>query len=173
MENKTLDMIVACGPFTLSSDLSFKPLEELLDMCQQQQPDIILLSGPFLSVHHPFIASGQLNLLPESIIAEQVIARLVTLLETCTETNVFLMPHANDITHTYNLFPQPRFENMNISHERIHLVSNPSSLVINGHTVTMANVDTIFRLGREEISKNPEQGDRFSRLVEHILQQHT
>lgn len=167
-------MIVASGPYTLNDDLAFKPLEELLDMCSKQKPDVILLMGPFLSIHHPKIASAQLTSLPEIIIQEQVINRLELLLETtCQETNVFLMPHANDIIHTYNLFPQPRFENLNIKHHRIHLASNPSSISMNGHTIAVANVDILFRLGMEEISKNPEQTDRFSRLVDHVLQQHT
>lgn len=165
-------MIVACGPFTLSSDFSYQPLEELLEMCQTQRPDILLLGGPFLSVHHPTIASGLIERDPE-VIMKQVIERLNRFLDTCTETSVFLMPHPNDITHMYNLFPQPSFREIESRHQRLHLIGNPSSLVINGHTITMANIDTVFRLGREEISQNPEQTDRFTRFMEHILQQHT
>ncbi|KAG2203030.1 hypothetical protein INT47_013246 [Mucor saturninus] len=172
-ENKTLDMIVACGPFTLNNDLAFKPLEDLLEMCQTQQPDTILLCGPFLSAQHPEIASGLIEVDPEVIMTEQVIERLETFLDTCTDTTVFLMPHPHDITHMYNLFPQPPFEDIELRHSRLHLIGNPSSLMVNGHSITMANVDTIFQLGKEEISQNPEQTDRFTRLVEHVLQQHT
>lgn len=166
-------MIVACGPFTLNNDLAFKPLEDLLEMCQTQQPDTILLCGPFLSAQHPEIASGLIEVDPEVIMTEQVIERLETFLDTCTDTTVFLMPHPHDITHMYNLFPQPPFEDIELRHSRLHLIGNPSSLMVNGHSITMANVDTIFQLGKEEISQNPEQTDRFTRLVEHVLQQHT
>jgi DNA polymerase alpha subunit B len=175
-ENKTINMIVATGPYTLDDDLSFRPFKELLDMCQEQKPDVILLLGPFLSIHHPKVASANMDSLPEHILREQVVANIETLLDTsCTQTHVFLAPHVNDLTHHYsNLFPQPKFGTaMSSKHNRIHLSSNPASIEMNGHTIKMANMDILFRLGKEEISKSPKQADKFTRLVEHVLQQHT
>lgn len=164
-------MVVSAGPFTLDDDLSFRPLEELLKQCQEQKPDVILLTGPFISIHHPKIAKGNIDTLPEQIFRDQVIARIEQLLDTC-KTHVFLMPHPNDIIQTWPLFPQPPLVQLNIKHDRIHLLSNPSSILLNGHSVSVANIDTLFKLGREEISKNPALTDRFSRLAQHILQQH-
>lgn len=173
-ENKTLDMIVAAGPFTLDDDLSFRPLEELLLKCSEQKPDVILLMGPFLSMHHPKISSASIDTLPEQIFKDQVITRLEQLLEeTCLKTHVLMMPHANDMIQYFPLFPQPPMTHLNIKHNRIHLLSNPTSILLNGHSISVANIDTLFRVGKEEICKNPTQADRFSRLTQHILQQHT
>lgn len=167
-------MMVLAGPYTFDSDLLFSPLQELLKKCSEEKPDVLILMGPFISVHHPFINSANIQQLPERIFYEQVVTRLESLLNMCTETHVFLVPHANDIIQHYNVFPQPAFKNnLNIKHERIHLASNPCGLLINGHTIGIANVDTLFRLGKEEITKNPVQTDKFSRLTEHLLQQHT
>lgn len=174
-EEKTINMIVASGPYTLDDDLSYRPLEELLNMCSQQKPDVILLMGPFLSIHHPKVARAELDSFPEQIVRDQVINNLERLLDSaCLSTHVFIAPHANDITHHYsNLFPQPKFNAFSIRHDRIHLTSNPASIQMNGHTIKLANLDILFRLGKEEISKNPQQTDRFTRLTEHLLQQHT
>lgn len=173
-ENKTLDMIVAAGPFTLDDDLSFRPLEELLLKCSEQKPDVILLMGPFVSMHHPKISSASIDTLPEQIFKDQVVTRLEQLLdEVCVKTHVLMMPHANDMIQYFPLFPQPPMTHLNIKHSRIHLLSNPSSILLNGHSISVANIDTLFRVGKEEICKNPIQADRFSRLTQHILQQHT
>ncbi|GAA5811310.1 hypothetical protein MFLAVUS_004743 [Mucor flavus] len=173
-ENKTIDMIVSAGPYTFDSDLLFSPLQELLTKCSEEKPDVLILMGPFISVHHPFISSANIQQLPEHIFYEQVVTRLESLLNMCRDTHVFLVPHANDIIQHYNLFPQPAFNaTLNIKHERIHLASNPCGLLINGHTIGIANVDSLFRLGKAEITKNPVQTDKFSRLTEHLLQQHT
>lgn len=173
-ENKTIDMIVSAGPYTLDNDLLFSPLQELLNQCKKERPDTLILMGPFLSVDHPAISSGRLHALPEQIFYEQVITALESVLSSCSETHIFLIPHANDIIQNYNLFPQPALPaNLNIKHERIHLASNPCSLLINGHTIGIANIDLLLRLGREEIIKNPIETDRFSRLTQHLLQQHT
>lgn len=173
-ENKTFDMIVAAGPFTLDDDLSYRPFEELLLKCSQQKPDVILLMGPFLSMHHPKITSASIDTLPEHIFKDQVINRLEQLLdEACIKTNVLIMPHANDIIQYFPLFPQPPMTHLNIKHNRIHLLSNPTSILLNGHSISVANIDTLFKLGKEEICKNPAEADRFTRLTRHILQQHT
>ncbi|KAI8367010.1 DNA polymerase alpha/epsilon subunit B-domain-containing protein [Choanephora cucurbitarum] len=150
--NRPLEMIVAAGPFTLNDDLSFQPLEDMLQMCATQKPDVVLLMGPFISSQHPRLLSGKIETLPEQLFVEQIGRRLEQLVESLPQTHVLLMPHQDDIIHMYPLFPQPAFPDL-IKHQRIHMLSNPSAIGINDHTIAVGHVDILFRLAREEISR--------------------
>lgn len=120
-------------------------------MCIKEKPDLLILLGPFVSTKHPMISKGNITVLPEELFREQVEVKIKYLLEACSNTQVLILPHADDITHTYPLFPQPPFKNL--QHSRLHLLSNPSSISINGHVVSIANIDTLFRLARQEVFK--------------------
>ena len=56
-----LSLVAAAGPFTTAEDLAYGPLKALLQHCQQQQPDVLLLMGPFVDADHPKIQDGQLQ----------------------------------------------------------------------------------------------------------------
>jgi len=43
MRGQPLDFCMAAGPYTLDDDLSYLPLEELLQTIGQEQPDLLLL----------------------------------------------------------------------------------------------------------------------------------
>jgi DNA polymerase alpha subunit B len=148
---KPLEMITASGPFTLNDDLSFQPLEDLLNHCKDQQPDLVVLMGPFVSRRHPRIISGKVESLPEQIFADQVVKRVTGFLEHCKETQVLLVPHMDDMIVYWSLFPQPP---LNLTkHERIHQLSNPATISVNGHSIAFSNMDILFRLAKEEITK--------------------
>ncbi|KAI8982344.1 DNA polymerase alpha/epsilon subunit B-domain-containing protein [Mycotypha africana] len=175
-KQQPLEMIVASGPFTLNDDLSFQPLEALLSMCLKSKPEFILLMGPFLSVQHGKLATGQVESPLIQLFQEQVVERLYKLLKECPRTQVFIVPHAYDMIQPYPIFPQPAFTDLQqqniINHERIHLLSNPSTIQLNGaqHTISIGNLDILFKIAREEISKN-NATDRSSVFFKHILQQ--
>ncbi|KAF1803689.1 DNA polymerase alpha/epsilon subunit B-domain-containing protein [Mucor lusitanicus] len=171
-DRKPVEMIVASGPYTLDDDLSYQPLEDLLKKCEQDQPNVLLLMGPFLSAHHPRVASGKIESMPEEVFHNQIAKRLEQFLEKSQHSHVLLMPHADDMIQYFPLYPQPPLGNT-IRHGRLHQLSNPAQISINGHNISASNMDILFKLAKEEISKSPEHTDRFSRLVRHVLQQHT
>jgi DNA polymerase alpha subunit B len=43
MQGKPIDMCIAAGPYTLDDDLSYLPLEDLLQTMASEQPDILML----------------------------------------------------------------------------------------------------------------------------------
>jgi DNA polymerase alpha subunit B len=94
---RPVELITAVGPFTLNDDLSFQPLEDLLDMCCTQKPDVILLAGPFVHEDHPKIKSGTSQFEPEEIFQEQVIRRLERVLKESQHTQVLILPHPTDV----------------------------------------------------------------------------
>ncbi|ORX45301.1 DNA polymerase alpha, subunit B [Hesseltinella vesiculosa] len=169
---RNVDVLVASGPFTLDSDLSFEPLVELLQTCVATQPDVLLLMGPFLSTSHPTIAKGDIDELPEDLFQREITSRLNQLAQAQPDTKIVLMPHANDIVHEWPLFPQPSLSAKALQLDpSILLLPNPSVISINGTTLAMANVDILMALGQQECSKASGSQDRLARLSHHILQQ--
>lgn len=149
---KPLEMVTASGPFTLDDDLSFQPLEDLLNHYKERKPDVVVLMGPFVSSRHPMVIGGKLQSLPETIFDEQVVKRVIGFLEHCKNTQVLLVPHTDDLITRYPVFPQPPLD-MITKHERIHPLSNPATISINGHSISLSNMDILFQLAKEEITK--------------------
>jgi len=56
-------------------------------------------------------------------------------------------------------------------HPRIHLVSNPSTILINDVTIGVTSTDALLHLSTEEINANLPPGSRLTRLAEHFLEQ--
>ncbi|KAI8989258.1 DNA polymerase alpha/epsilon subunit B-domain-containing protein [Pilobolus umbonatus] len=165
-------MIVANGPFTLNSDLSFTPFHSLIEKCLEERPNVLLLSGPFISSKHPHIMSGKVNMTPNHLFMNEIIGRLQHLITQNDNLDVILIPHADDMIHEYPLYPQPPL-NLSLKHPRIHYLSNPCSFSVNGTSIAVSNIDILARLCKEEIHGPEAQTERIPRIIGHIFQQHT
>ena len=53
--------MVASGPFTLSDDLDFAPMQDLIDRITATHPHLVILLGPFLDAKNKKIESGDLE----------------------------------------------------------------------------------------------------------------
>lgn len=57
-ESRPLSMLLASGPYTTDTNLSFAPLNALLEKAADLKPDVLILTGPFLDLEHPLVATG-------------------------------------------------------------------------------------------------------------------
>ena len=57
-----LRIVTASGPYTTSDNLEFEPLHDLLSFVQADKPDVVILTGPFVSMDHHSVRSGQTTL---------------------------------------------------------------------------------------------------------------
>ena len=55
-----LNLMVACGPYTLSDDLEFAPLVELITQINLVSPNLVILMGPFVDARNKRIENGDL-----------------------------------------------------------------------------------------------------------------
>ncbi|KAI9498209.1 DNA polymerase alpha subunit B N-terminal-domain-containing protein [Zychaea mexicana] len=170
-QGKPIEIIVSAGPYTLDSDLSYQPLDELLRSCTKQRPDVVILLGPFVSENHPGFVNGSIDALPEDIFQERVASRLSKFAQECPGTRVMILPHADDIVQQYPVFPQPSLPAQSLGLTNIETLSNPALVDINGIAFAIGNIDIYKHLSREEIAKS--NSDRLARLFGHVLQQHS
>jgi DNA polymerase alpha subunit B len=143
-------MLIASGPYTLDGDFSFQPFSDFLEMCLDERPDVVLLMGPFIPSNHSLITSGRLEMTPKELFEKQIMSNVEALATECPETQIIIQTHAIDAFHNFPLFPQPP---LNYSRPNIHMVSNPATFSINGNVISAANIDVLFQLTKEELSK--------------------
>uniref|UniRef100_A0A8D3DEE4 DNA polymerase alpha subunit B n=1 Tax=Scophthalmus maximus TaxID=52904 RepID=A0A8D3DEE4_SCOMX len=168
MDEEPMNVLVACGPYTTSDTLTFDPLLDLISIIVRDRPDVCLLLGPFVDSKHEQIEKAQVT---ETF--EAIFSRCVESILDGTKSvgcRLVFVPSQRDIHHHY-IFPQPPFTLPNLSKDqRVTLVPDPCTLLIDGVTFGLTSTDILFHMGAEEISCGTGS-DRFSRILKHILTQ--
>uniref|UniRef100_A0A8D3BQG4 DNA polymerase alpha subunit B n=1 Tax=Scophthalmus maximus TaxID=52904 RepID=A0A8D3BQG4_SCOMX len=171
MDEEPMNVLVACGPYTTSDTLTFDPLLDLISIIVRDRPDVCLLLGPFVDSKHEQIEVGLIT--PRSFILYCVLIRnCLCFLLSSVGCRLVFVPSQRDIHHHY-IFPQPPFTLPNLSKDqvqRVTLVPDPCTLLIDGVTFGLTSTDILFHMGAEEISCGTGS-DRFSRILKHILTQ--
>lgn len=121
-----LKIMTASGPFTPSDNLNYQPLLDFLSQVVSLKPDVVILTGPFVDVSQPLLASGDVTLEDEEngisphnasfemVFIEKVIRDGFMSLFNNEEdgeiipTNFILIPSLLDGHHEM-VFPQPPF----------------------------------------------------------------
>jgi len=164
---------IACGPFsTCDETLSYKPLDDLLSTVTKAAPDVLILLGPFVDSKQPLIEKGEVDDLFEDIFAGcmEKIQRAVHNLS----TQVVLVPSQRDVFHEY-VYPQPPLIDPlgggSKDPKKIHMMSDPCTVMINDVCFGLTSTDILFHLGAEEAAAHATRSDRLGRLADHLLLQ--
>ncbi|KAJ2849660.1 DNA-directed DNA polymerase alpha subunit pol12 [Coemansia brasiliensis] len=168
------DATVASGPYTLSDNFDYEPLRDLVDHIIAARPSLVLLLGPFVSETHPMLRDGQVDLMPDEIFQTRVAPHLNRLRESLPSC-IYLVPSPDDLCLPYVSLPQPalrrdQLARMGLS-EGIHSLANPAQISVNGVNIAISNIDTLFHLVKEEVSRLPALSDRLPRLAWHLVEQ--
>lgn len=169
-DEEPLNVLVACGPYTPSDSLTFDPLLDLIHVIVRDRPDVCLLLGPFVDSRHEQIEKGQVT---ETF--ETIFSRCIESIVDGTRSvgcQLVFVPSQRDINHHF-IYPQPPFTLPQLSKDqaqRVTLVPDPCTLLINGVTFGLTSTDILFHMGAEEISCGTGS-DRFSRILKHMLTQ--
>ncbi|XP_069550593.1 DNA polymerase alpha subunit B isoform X1 [Brachyistius frenatus] len=165
-----LNVLVACGPYTPSDSLTFDPLLDLINVIIRDRPDVCLLLGPFVDSKHEQIEKAQVT---ETF--EAIFSRCIESIVDGTKSvgcRLVFVPSQRDIQHNF-IYPQPPFTLPNLSKDqaqRVTLVPDPCTLLIDGVTFGLTSTDILFHMSAEVISCGTGS-DRFSRILKHMLTQ--
>ncbi|XP_064480152.1 DNA polymerase alpha subunit B-like [Ornithodoros turicata] len=162
-----LHIVIACGPYTTTEDLSFQPMTDFINYITEHKPQVCIMAGPFIDSRHELIQKGNLPESYDTIFQKQV-QTLASILEN-TKTKIVLIPSQRDVHHDC-VYPTPPFR-LDRTYKNVLCAPDPCILDINGFVIGMTAVDVLFHLGKEEISP-PGASDRLSRLAKHVLTQH-
>ncbi|XP_035684552.1 DNA polymerase alpha subunit B-like [Branchiostoma floridae] len=136
-----VQVLVAAGPFTPSDSLAYEPLEDLLKYLKRDQPDVCVLMGPFVDSKHESIEKCTVEV-PYDDMFKKIVLNLIKATEEL-ETHLVFVPSQRDVHHEY-VYPQPPFTVDGVNSPRVHFVSDPCTLTING-VVELASVLSLFQ----------------------------
>lgn len=184
LDGDALQIQVASGPFTNDNDLEFKPWHQLMDQVERQKPDVILLLGPFLSVHHPSLLDPNLSELPQEIFQRHISRRLNRLCELTNRTTAILLPSTKDIVSPHAAWPQPMFDKSSLGiHKRVKCLPNPCLFSINEVVLGATTADVLRDVKGQEllvdVGIDPQVKDRrgekdrdgMARTIRHLFHQ--
>ncbi|XP_072737461.1 DNA polymerase alpha subunit B [Ciconia boyciana] len=164
-------VLVACGPYTTSDSIAYDPLTDLVEVISHDRPDVCILFGPFLDAKHEQVENFQLL----GSFTEVFKLCLKTIIEGTRSagSQLIFVPSLRDVHHDY-VYPQPPFLYPELPKDdkpRVHFVSDPCTLDIDGVVFGLTSTDLLFHMGAEEISSSSGISDRFTRILKHILTQ--
>uniref|UniRef100_A0A0P4WMW3 DNA polymerase alpha subunit B n=2 Tax=Scylla olivacea TaxID=85551 RepID=A0A0P4WMW3_SCYOL len=157
-----IQLVVASGPFTTSSNLLYEPLTDFLTAVRNNPPHVLVLLGPFLDAGHPLVVGNDLGETHDAVF-NRCLHIISTTLES-TPTQVILVPSSRDVCSPM-VYPTPPYDVAG----NFTCVSDPALVNIEGVVVALTATDVLFHLGKEEISSASQ--DRLVRLTRHILKQ--
>uniref|UniRef100_A0A7S2ERG3 DNA polymerase alpha subunit B n=2 Tax=Ditylum brightwellii TaxID=49249 RepID=A0A7S2ERG3_9STRA len=117
-EKEGMKIMTCAGPYTTMDNLEYNPLSDLLQQIREEQPDVVILTGPFVDIKHPLVQSGNVEIdvgegnmskIPhEALFAQRISALLEQLFEDeeGLGTQFVLVPHLDDAVAEF-VYPQP------------------------------------------------------------------
>lgn len=164
-------VLIACGPYTTSDSITFDPMMDLIDIVNRDKPDVCFLLGPFLDARHEQVENCLLTV-PFEEVFNKCLKTIIEGTRSAGSQLVFV-PSFRDVHHEF-VYPQPPFSCYDVAKEdkqRVHFVSDPCTLDVNGVVFGVTSTDLLFHMGAEEISSSSGPSDRFSRILKHVLTQ--
>ncbi|XP_017761342.1 PREDICTED: DNA polymerase alpha subunit B [Eufriesea mexicana] len=170
---KDIKIYIAVGPFTPSDNLNYQPLWDLMECIVEEEPNILILIGPFVEYTHAEIKKNTLKDTYQDFF-DKILAKILQYLQR-KSTRIVLVPSNRDVYHDA-VFPTPEFM-ININKlgpnvTNLYCMPDPCIINVDGLHIGITSVDALRHLGQKEVS-NTSGMDRIGRLADHILSQAT
>jgi len=187
---RPLHMMVASGPFCLRNGLDYAPLERVLEHAVREQPQVLVLMGPFLDSNNQKVVAGD-PMLPhdkepcsfEEIYKRVILPTLATGLAPLRRANppteVFLVPSLDEVL-CFHPMPQPPLDASldleasamgRLKQMGIRFLPNPAHLLIDGLRVSFSSADALSPILRDFVLR-PE-GRKIDEALRLLLWQRT
>jgi DNA polymerase alpha subunit B len=181
-DSSPLNVIFASGPYCADDNLAFEPLNDLCSKAADDSVDGLILSGPFLDVEHPLIASGNCHL-PDikvldpdatmsSLFRHTISAPLQRLCAANPNITVVLVPSVRDAVSKHVSWPQEQLQRKDLGlPKQVRMMTNPCTFWLNEVVVGVSSQDVLGELRREEVTGGANQQDMLTRLPRHLIEQ--
>lgn len=176
-----LTILYAAGPYTADDNLDFEPLHALCSQAADSYADALILTGPFIDIDHPLIATGDFDL-PEEAMQDPDTATMSTVFKYLFATalnracsanphlTIVLVPSVRDILDKHVSWPQDSMPRKDLGLPKsAKIVSNPMTLSMNEMVIGISSQDILYELRTEELAKT--SGDLMGRLVRYLVEQ--
>ncbi len=179
-----LNIMIGAGPYTADDNLDFEPLHALCSQAADSYADVLILTGPFLDIDHPLIASGDCDL-PEQAMAEPDTATMntvfkylispafISLVAANPHITILLIPSVKDAISKHVSWPQEPFPRKELGLPKaVKIVGNPMTLSLNEIAVGISSQDILTELRMAEVTGGKHKDSSLlARLPKYIIEQ--
>ncbi|TRX88126.1 hypothetical protein FHL15_010972 [Xylaria flabelliformis] len=183
-EPAPLHILFGSGPYTADDNLDFEPLHALCSQAADTYADVLLLTGPFIDVDHPLIATGDFDL-PEEAMTEPDTATMSTvfkymispalnrLVASHPHVTILLVPSVRDVVDRHVAWPQEPFPRKELGLPKtVKIIGNPMTLSINETVLGVSSQDILWDLRHEElVGAKPVTPHLMSRISRYLIEQ--
>ncbi|XP_050504949.1 DNA polymerase alpha subunit B [Diabrotica virgifera virgifera] len=170
VQNGTMQIVIAAGPFTFKENLSYEPLNELIKYITEHEPHVVILTGPFLEKTHDSVLNGSLTQTFDSFFAE-VIDVLMSSIQH-KDTQVVVVSSSKDVHH-HPIYPTPPYK-ITEKYSKLLFVPDPAVIDVDGLVIAATTVDVLFHMSNYELHFDKEsviKSGRMERMISHLLNQ--
>ena len=182
IDGTPLSVLFASGPYTSDDNLAFEPLQALCEKAKDSMIDAMILTGPFLDVEHPLLATGDFELSNVKAADQETTATtcfrlwiskyLQQLCSANPSITVILVPSVRDLISKHVSWPQEQLSKKDLGlPKQVRMLPNPSFLSFNEMVVAVSTQDILYELSREQISGGKVGSDLMTRLPRHLIDQ--
>lgn len=176
-----LNVMVASGPYTAEDNLDFEPFQEICEKATETMADALLLTGPFLDIEHPMLASGDFDL-PDvrgldqestlnALFRVWISAPLQRLCSAVPGITIVMIPSVRDAMSKHVSWPQERLPKKDLAlPKQVTMLPNPSYISLNEVVFGISSQDILYELSREQLSHGAGS-DLLTRLPGYLIDQ--
>lgn len=159
---KPLHMVIGAAPFTDKDNLQYDKLSDLLAYCAENNPDVLILTGPFGSTSNDTLFLTIAESFEEYF--EKIMANIVTSVPPTTE--ILIVSNHDDLQSSF-VYPSFPYK-ISKFYKNLHFLPDPCVVSINGMHVAITTVDVVRDLSEAELSVAPS-GDKIKRAFNYMF----
>ncbi|CAG8972076.1 hypothetical protein HYALB_00004942 [Hymenoscyphus albidus] len=179
-----LSILVGSGPYTADDNLDFEPLHAICSQAADTYADALVLSGPFLDIDHPLVATGDFDL-PEEALKEPdkismttvfkylVSPAFISLSAANPNIVIILIPSIKDVISSHVSWPQEKFPKPGLGLPKtVSIVGNPMTLSLNEISIGISSQDILTELRLSEVVGGKlKDAEILARLPKYLIEQ--
>jgi DNA polymerase alpha subunit B len=179
-----LNIMFASGPYTAEDNLDFEPLQALCSKAADEMADALVLTGPFLDIEHPLLASGDFDL-PEGKGVDSdatlntafrlwISTPLQRLCSAVPSITIILVPSVRDAVSKHVSWPQDQLPKKELGlglAKQVKMLPNPCTISLNETVIGISSQDILYELSREQVSGGGGGQDLMTRLPRFLIEQ--
>jgi DNA polymerase alpha subunit B len=178
-----LNILLGAGPYTADDNLDFEPLHALCSQAADNYADALILTGPFIDIDHPLIASGDFDLPdeamaePDTVTISTVFKYLISpalnqLVALNPHITILLVPSVKDAVSKHVSWPQEPFPKAGLGLPKsARIIGNPMTFSLNEISVGISSLDILTELRYEEIVGGKAKEEILARLPKYLIEQ--
>ena len=179
-----LNILLGAGPYTADDNLDFEPLHALCSQAADTYADALVLTGPFIDIDHPLIATGDFDLPeeamtePDTLTMSTVFKYLISpalnqLVASSPHITIILVPSVKDAISKHVSWPQEPFPRKDLGLPKsAKIIGNPMTLSLNEISIGISSLDVFTELRHEEvIGGKLKDASLLARLPKYLIEQ--